>query len=112
MGVRVRVVIAGVVLVLAALAGCSSGPSASHSPSPTAAVATTAAAPTPTVSPLDATTQRAICNGLDATLITGGQSGVQNGIQGEESIDHVSQAQVIQAVQAQCPNLSQYMPAQ
>jgi hypothetical protein len=93
-------------LLVLALAGCGSSASTSTAP-PSLAGATTAAAAVP---PLPVDVQRAICANLDALFITDGGSAVTNGVPLQMTMQQATQAQVVAAVGAQCPNLSQFMP--
>jgi Prokaryotic membrane lipoprotein lipid attachment site len=96
-GDEMRRIVALTVLALT-LAGCSSSSSLS--------AAATTAVPAVAV-PEDA---QVMCTNLDAIVITDGVAGIPNGIVADENLYKVSQAQVIAAVQADCPDLSKYMP--
>lgn len=102
------------VLLLAAVAACGSTTTTTHPPaatspapaagSPSAAAGSPSAAP----SPLPSGEAGAICSDVSAEIIAG--DGAESGIQGAMAIYHISQAQVIAAVAASCPQLSQDMP--
>jgi hypothetical protein len=96
-------------LALTACASSASNPagSAAGPPSATGIAANPAGSPSAVASPLPAGEEGAICADLSATLITDGQPDVQ----GVQSIYHISEAQVMQAVKDKCPSLSQDMSA-
>jgi hypothetical protein len=115
-GISSKVVILSVAALALAACGSTASPSSSAVGSPSTAGSPSAAAGSPSgavgspsaaVSPLPAGEEGAICADLSATLITDGQPDVQ----GVQSIYHISEAQVIQAVKDKCPSLSQDMPA-
>jgi hypothetical protein len=99
--------IVGALVMTAALAACGGNASTSAAPagSPSAAAGSPSAAP----SPLPSGEAGAICNDISVEIIAG--DGAQSGIQGAMAIYHVSEAQVIAAVAASCPQLSKDMPA-
>ena len=97
--------IALIVLALA-LAACGSSPASSPSGSPSAGSPSAAAAGSPSAvapSPLPSGEESAICSDVAAEVIAGDADPAG----GAESVYHVSAAQVLQAVNAKCPNLAQ-----
>jgi hypothetical protein len=103
--------IVGALVMTAALAACGGNASTSSSTSAAPAGSSSAAAGSPSAapSPLPSGEAGAICNDISVEIIAG--DGAQSGIQGAMAIYHVSEAQVIAAVAASCPQLSKDMPA-
>jgi hypothetical protein len=102
-------------IILAALAAVSAcGGSTSSTTTTPAAGSPSAAAGSPSAdlgaapSPLPSDEAGAICAGIGAEIIAG--DGAASGVVAEENLYHVSQAQVIAAVAASCPDLSKDMP--
>lgn len=94
--------------VMLALAACGSS-QASTTAAATSIPPSAPAASTPAVA-VSHETAETICNNLDAVFITQGPSGLTGQVSLAETMYDVTQAQVIAAVSADCPDLSKYMP--
>lgn len=105
---RLRITL-GTFVVLAAIAGCggSASTTAPAAGSPSAAAAA-AGSPSAAPSPVPSGEAGAICADIGAEIIAG--DGAASGVQGAMAVYHISEAQVIAAVAASCPDLSKDMP--
>ncbi len=102
------------ILLALTLAACGGNASTSSSTagSPSAAAGSPSAAagsPSAAPSPLPSGEAGAICSDISAEIVAG--DGAESGIQGAMAVEHVTEAQVIAAVAASCPQLSKDMPA-
>jgi hypothetical protein len=101
---RTLVILAALAAVSACGGSTSSTTTTPAAGSPSAAAGSPSAAP----SPLPSGEAGAICSDISVEIIAG--DGALSGIQGAEAIYHISEAQVIAAVAASCPQLSKDMP--